>query len=337
MNNLYLFTGEETYLLSEQLHKWKKAFVAKHGDLNMITLNGKEVEVGEMIADMSALPFLAEKRLILIENLPEASKGNTSENSEESDAQKDRWKPLIDFLPKIPESSVVVFVQPAPDKRKAFYKALAKIAEVKEFNRLDGNPLHQWIAQKVHQHGAQIEAGVIPYLVRQTGPDLWRLSQEAEKLSTYKKGERITREDIDLLVVPTIEANIFHLTDALGSRDHHRGIQELHRSMGAGVELRQVFYMIVRQFRIFLLIRGALKQRPYSTPAELATQLRLHPFVIRSTQAQAKHFDDQQLVSAYEKLLMIDVGLKTSQIKTTTDNQNELALVIERFIIDFCG
>ncbi len=44
-----------------------------------------------------------------------------------------------------------------------------------------------------------------------------------------------------------------------------------------------------------------------------------------------------ELKSAYARLLDIDVALKTSGIRITTDDQDELALAIERFILRFCS
>jgi hypothetical protein len=53
--------------------------------------------------------------------------------------------------------------------------------------------------------------------------------------------------------------------------------------------------------------------------------------------AQLKNFNECELKGAYQRLLDIDLDLKTSRIRVTTDNQDELALAIERFIVNFCS
>lgn len=338
MNNLFLFTGEETLLLYEQTNSWKKAFKEKYeGDINLITIDGLETEVGDIISQIEAMPFLGDKRLIFIEGLPEEPKTkNTDKINKKDEAREQELKKLSDFLEKIPESSVVVFVQSKPDKRKGLYKKIVQLGEVKEFEPLGGSALNQWIQKRIQKYNTSIDLNSAEYLISLTGQNLWKIDQELKKLGSYCHGVSVDRKSIDHLVIPTIEANVFHLTDALGARDHKKAIQNLHRSMSAGENLRQVFYMIVRQFRLFLQIGGYLGNYPTSTPNSVATSLKIHPFVAKNTMAQLSRFNNAELKKAYGRLLEIDVSLKTSGIRITTEDQEELAMAIERFILKFC-
>ncbi len=317
---------------------WKDAFVEKNeGDMNLNTIDGKTAEVGEILAQIEATPFLGDKRLIFIEGLPEAPKTRNVDKITKKDEEKEKHQQkLIDYIEKIPESSVVVFVQSNPDKRKSLYKKIVQHATVKNFNQLDGSALSKWIKNRIQKYKTTMDTTTADYLVSQTGQNLWKVDQELNKLSSYCEGRTIMKKDIDHLVVPTIEANVFHLTDALGSKDHRKAVNNLHRTMAAGDNLRQVFYMIVRQFRLFLQVGGYLDNYPSTTPQNIATSLKLHPFVARNTMGQLKHFNTPELKKAYERLLDIDVALKTSRIRITVENQDELAMAIEKFIIKFC-
>jgi DNA polymerase-3 subunit delta len=339
MSNLYLFTGEETFLLNQQVSSWKEAFKKRfEGDLNLATIDGAATEESEIISQIETMPFLAEKRLIFIENLPEAAKASAKDDEKEDDEEKSSkgGQKILDYLNKIPESSVVVFVQPKPDKRKSLYKKLVQLGELKEFNPLTGAALNQWIRQQAAAYKVPIDPGTTGYLVEQVGENLWRLDHELQKLSSYTAGRPVTRDAIDDLVIPTLEANIFHLTDALGAKDHRKAIQNLHRVMAAGENLRQTFYMVVRQFRLLLQVAGYLSNYPNTNPQSLAASLKMHPFVARNTLGQVKRFNMPELKTAYRKLLDLDLAMKTSKIQTTTDNQDELALAIEKFILEFC-
>ncbi|MBN2096333.1 DNA polymerase III subunit delta [Candidatus Peregrinibacteria bacterium] len=337
MDNLFLFTGDDTFRLHAQMKSWKEAFKEKYGDMNLAVLNGAESEVGDMISQIEAMPFLGEKRLIFIEGLPEAPKTrNADKVTKKDEARDEELKRLTDYLEKIPETSVMVFVQPAPDKRKSLYKKIVQLATVKEFIPLTGIPLNQWVENQAKTHGTSISSEDAEYLVSLAGQDLWRIDQELRKLSAYREGQPVDRKAIDQLVIPTIEANVFHLTDALGAKDHRKAVQNLHRTMAAGENLRQTFYMIVRQFRLFLQVGGYLNNYPSTSPANIATFLKIHPFVAKNTMGQLKHFKLEELKSAYARLLDIDVALKTSGIRITTDDQDELAMAIERFILRFC-
>lgn len=337
MGNLFLFTGEESYLLREQIHSWKQAFSEKHGDMNLDSVDGEETPLNEIMAALSALPFLGEKRLIFIQNLPEAPKTrNADKITKKDEAREEQLKKLETFLEDLPETTVAVFVQPNPDKRKSFYKKLAAKAELKEFHLLQGAALNAWIQKEAVKQGGAIGSNEANYLVSLCGDNLWRLSGELSKLAHYAERKPIGRSHIDALVVPLMEANIFHLTDALGAKNSQKAIASLHRSMAAGESLRPVFYMVVRQFRLLLEGGGYIEAHPNANASAFASALKLHPFVARNTFAQLKHFRSPELKKAYARLLEIDTGLKTSRIRVTVDDQDELALAIERFILDFC-
>lgn len=354
MSNLFLFTGEETFLLHQQVQSWKEAFRKKYGDdMNLVTLDANAVEETEIIQQAETFPFLADKRLIFVENLPEAArssakgKGKGDEGEEEEEAKGSESK-LIDFLEKIPETSVVVFIQPKPDKRKSLYKKIVTlssraqgdkkgvVAEIREFKPLKDATLVKWIQAQAQTYGARMGASCADHLANHCGSDLWRLDQEIHKLVAFANGKPITAEMVEELVTPSLEANIFRLTDSLGAKDQKGAIANLHQSLAAGESLSMVFYMIVRQFRLLLMVSAAAQNERTANPIALAATLKLHPFVAKNTLSQAKRFKLPELKAAYRKLLEIDTALKTGKIQMSTDNQEELALAIEKFMLEFC-
>lgn len=338
MKNLFLFTGEETYLLNNQINDWKSAYTKKHGDMNLEILDGAEIPLNELMAAAIAMPFLSEKRLIFIHGLPDAPKTRNKNKVTKKDEKRDEdLKRFGENLKNIPESSIVVFVQPNPDKRFSFYKKLMKEAEVKEFDLLQGGMLISWIQNEVKKKGCTIDYGTAEYLSTLAGLGLWRLSSEINKITSHSPGEAVNKTLIDQLVVPTLEANIFHFTDALGAKNSKKAIRKLHETMAAGENLRPVFYMIVRQFRLLLQGSGYMANNPNGNSISFASSLKLHPFVAKNTLEQVRRFNLRELKKSYAELLDIDTSLKTSKIRTTVDNQDELALAIERFILGFCG
>ena len=334
MKNLFLFTGQETYLLTQQINYWKESFLQKHGDINLLTLDADEVSLGQIMTDVEAQPFLGDKRLIFIYGLPEKASTRETKKSEKRDED---LKKLASYLPKIPETSVVVFVQSEPDKRKSFYKMLAKQAEVKEFNPLKGIELGKWVTKQVNSLGGKIDKNTVDYLITTLGDDLWKLSNEIQKLASYTAGEPITILLVDHICIPTMEANIFKLTDGLGEKNHKKAIHHLHQMMAAGEDLRPVFYMVIRQFRLLLRVGDYLKKNPSVSSEAIASALKIHPFVAKNTLAQLRSFDFDELKKAYAELLEIDHRLKTSRIRVTNERQEELALVIEQFVLGFCS
>ena len=338
MKNLFLFTGEETYLLQKQIRAWKDAFIEKHGDINLAFFDADDTPINDIMAAIEATPFLGDKRLIFVHGLPDSPKTrNPDEVTKKDEKREEELKKMEKGLEDIPDTSVVVFVQPNPDKRRSFYKKLMSEADVKEFSPLQGASLTRWIQNEMKGKGISITDDLAEYLVSLTGQNLWRLAQEIDKIASYLSEGPLKKDVIDQLVVPTLEANIFHFTDALGAKDSRKAIQKLHVTMAAGENLRPVFYMIVRQFRLLLQASAYVSGAVSSNPTAFAAAFKLHPFVARNTLTQVKRFSRPELERAYQKLLAIDTELKTSGIRVTVDDQDELALAIERFILDFCS
>ncbi len=337
MSNLFLFTGEDSYRLRQQAKAWKEAFAQKHGNMNLAVLDAQETSLNEISAALSALPFLGEKRLVFIHGLPEAPKTRNADKVSKKDEEREqKLKKFAQGLAALPQSTIAVFIQPNPDKRKAFFKALGQVAETKTFDPLEGSALIQWLLQEAASKGARMDRPVAEALAAMVGGDLWRLSQEVAKLATYASGQPVTKAMVEALAVPVFQSNIFHFTDALAARNHKGAIRQLHQMGATGESLVPAVYMIARQFRLLLQAQAYFAERAGATPAGLSASLKLHPFVARKLADQIRAFRFEQLKAAHQRLLEIDTDLKTSRIRLTTDNQTELQLALERFVLEFC-
>lgn len=322
MKNLYLFYGEETYLLQQKVNYWKKNFKERQGEYNLSVIDGIKEETGKIITECESMPFLGEKRLIIIENLPSSTGQKISD---------EKTKTLLSFLENIPETSVILFFNSIPDKRTKFYKYLIEHAEVEEFPVLVEKKLYNWINQEVQRQKGVILPGAVPYLVQKTGNNLWSIQNEINKLIAFNDGKAISENDIDKLVTPIYEVNIFKLTDYIGLKKTKSALDILSKLVESDFECVYIYNMIVRQFRIFLQIFD-LKNKPQK---EIATLVGLHPFVVENSLKQINLFTKKELESAYSDLLKIDIKLKTGQIKMSISNSNIFLLELEKFIIKF--
>jgi len=277
---------------------------------------------------------LGKKRLIIIHGLPHPPSKRKS-TSKKAEKQAVQLKAFAKQLEQIPESSVVIFVQTNPDKRKAFYKALLKWGEVKTFAPLKEGALTHWVEEEAKKRGIKMHFSLINDLIHKTGANLWRLSHELDKLRSFSEGRPVTKEILEQLVTPVVEANIFKLTDALGARQPRKAIHHLHQLMGAGESLHGVMFMMVRQFRLLTQAKGYLQYHSSSDSKGFASACSLHPFVARTVLNQQRGFDLTLLKKAYAQLVKIDQGLKTGKIHVTVDHQEPLALELERFLLGF--
>jgi DNA polymerase III subunit delta len=323
MSNIVLLFGDNQFGIQEKLTFWQKAFTEKYGgDINIDTFEGK-CDPNKIIEASEAVPFLAEKRLILVKHFLESNK---------PEALKD----MAEKLKRVPDSSTIIFVEfKAPDKRTKLYKTLHKIGRLEECKPLVGQLLTDWIIEKAQSFGGKIDRNAATHLGVAIGSDAWRLNNEIQKLATYCGDDPITKEVINKLICANTSTTIFKLTDALGQKRVKTAIKMFHDLMNKGEAIPMVFSMLVRQFRMLIQI-GDLMNQGLSAGA-IAKRIKQHPYAVSSTMPQAKNYSQKDLKAIYEKLLIIDRDLKTGGFKFQTNDQREYLLRIEKFIVEACA
>jgi DNA polymerase-3 subunit delta len=284
-------------------------------DLNTTFLDGRSLTLAELRHACDSIPFLAEKRLVIVTGY--LTRITSRKDQELSAAQKEDLAALADYLPGLPETTRLVFVEQKDLPSKHPIVKLAQQEErgyVKQFKPPAGKTLPRWIEKRVHKHGGQIESQAAHHLAAVVGADLRLLDQEILKLVTYTNAERaITKADVETVVPYAQAAVIFDMVDALGRRDGRTGAQTLHRLLEAGEHPLGLLAMVVRQFRLLIQVKELRTEG--ASPQEIAQALGLHPFPAGKLHNQANHFTAAQLETVYRHLLDTDVAIKSGEIE----------------------
>jgi DNA polymerase-3 subunit delta len=317
----YILHGDNELERSEQIADFKRKIGDEAvRDLNVTVLDGRKVTLSELQHAADAMPFLADKRLVVVEGLLTrltARRGKADEGEEApSGAAKDYLAGLLAYLPRLSEFTRLVFVeaQPLKETHPVVKLALRQTGKtVLEFKQPAANDLPRWITSRARGHGGVIEPRAAGLLSQLIGGDLRRLDQELIKLITYVDAQRaITEKDVAQLVADAGQSSVFDMVDALGKRDSRTAARELHRLLDRGENPLGLLAMIVRQFRLLILAKE--RQGRGASPDQLAKDLNVHPFVARKIGEQARSFRDlEQLELIYRRLLDIEVEIKTGQ------------------------
>ena len=175
--NVYLLSGEEPYLRLQYRDKLKAALVPEDDTMNINRFEGRESDEKAILSLCDTMPFFGDRRLVVVENSGFfASSGH------------DR---LAEYLPDIPETSFLIFVEEDVDKRGKLYKAVKKYGYAAEFAVPNDKVLMQWLASLAGK------AGTLRYFLQLVAHDMFTMSMEMEKLISYV-GERDVIEDADL-------------------------------------------------------------------------------------------------------------------------------------------
>lgn len=298
---LYLYYGPDEYARSEALAALKARIPAEVADLNISVLDGRRITVDGLAAACEALPFLADRRMVITRDLLKHQKAGKGRDD------------LRAYLERIPAYCDLVLVESEEfDRRSTLFTFLKKAAEVREFTPREGADLVRWLGERASAMQVTLDNAAAQRLTMLVGNDGRSLVSELGKLAAYVgRGGRITMREVDLLVADDQEQNLFEFIDELGARRRHSALTRLRRLFDDGQAAQYILFMIARQVRILLGVKDLANRR--LRPDDIATQLGQKPFVVRKAIEQARGFSDADLRLLHQRLLELDHASKTGR------------------------
>jgi DNA polymerase-3 subunit delta len=303
----YIFHGEDEFSIANQVTVMRQQMGDK---FNISEVDGTKASVLEVVSLVRVLPFLGDKRLVIVrEMLSHLSRRGAPKSAKED------LEFLVEALPNLPASARLVFWETKAISDK---NPVIKIAQqspagyVKQFEA--PRNVARWLEKAAQDYGVTIQPQAAIALANVVGKDLRTADGELLKLAAYV-GEKgvITPQEVALLTAYVAEADIFAMADALGQRDGKTAMSHLNRLLDSSQPL-QLFSMIIRQFRLLILAREWLDNG--GGVSELPKALNVHPFVAQKIGAQARVFPSlSDIEIIYRYLLETDVAIKTGKVK----------------------
>jgi len=308
----YIFDGADAFSQSEQIASLMESMGdPTTRDLNTITLDGRTTTLNEIRHHCDTMPFLSDRRLVLVRGLLE----RLYQKSSRADSQF--LEELVDYLANLPDTARLFFLESKTLPKRHPVVKLARSSEVghvKTFEVPRGSQLARWVRTKAKQANAEIEPRAVQSLCTFVGSDLYQLGHEIEKLAAYTDGQRaINVQDVQLLTPHARQASIFDMVDALGQRNGKTASRIYHTLLDAGEHPLAIMGMITRQFRLLIQVKELAPK--LSTHQAIARELHQNPYPIKKILVQSKNFSLPQLSQVYHKLLDTDVEIKTGRIE----------------------
>ena len=331
---IYLFYGEETYLLETRVKKIRKEYQQLILGINFIQIDDTNVE--ELIADLETPAFGFDKKLIIAKNTGLFKKEKKTTKSDSKKKKVDDIKlPLNEKIAKyIQENSEelkdtvdLVFVEQETDKN-SLYQAIEKVGEVKEFALLKLPDLIANIKKIAVAYKVNIDDATAKYLVECCGTSMQDLINELRKLIEYKgENSNITKQDIDLLCTKQIQAVIFDLTDNLGKKETSKALEVYNGLISNKEPIQKILITLYNHFKKLYIIKIAEKYNE-----DVATAMNLKPnqlFLVSKYKTQARYFETQELREVLEALIDLDANYKIGLIS--------LEIGLEAILCRYCS
>ena len=300
----YLFAGEEEYVKREALAALREKLLPPGLEaLNDATLEG--VDAQRIIEAAETLPVMCEKRVVVaVDWAPLTAKGK---------AEAGEIERMTGWLKTAPESCVLVFYQRAQEDGKAA-NPLAKSLVTVQFDALSPAELPRWCARRLKPLGKKIAGNALTALTLRAGTGLTRLSGELDKLSAYV-GERteITAQDVEALVPPSLEDNIFKLMDHLLAGDMAAAQLLIRELTQHGQTPIGLLATLAGNIRLMAHLKSALDAG--GNVNEVQALLKLNPARARILARQCARFTPQALTGLFEQYVDLDAAVKGGRMR----------------------
>ena len=251
----YVFYGEERYLLERCAAELHKLVLPDESNESFNYVRFPSMPEAAALRDaVDTFPFFAERSLV-----------------EVMDCDLRNLDALLPLLRDLPEHACLVFIcggDVKPDKRTNAVKELCKLALVVEFRLQEQSKLIPWIRRHFRDAGRQISASDAEYLAFLTDGLMANLVSEIGKVAAHTTNELITRDDIDALVTPTPEVELYKFTDAVVTRDFRSAANVLSTLFAMREAPHKISFALTSRLRVLLLARLYLDAGK-SAPSEL--------------------------------------------------------------------
>ena len=303
-NRLYVFHGEEVFLLHHYLQLLRKLLIDELTEsFNFHKLTNETFDLQTFADAVENLPMMAESTMVWVDEVDVFKLNET-----------DRTR-IAELLSDIPDYCTVVFTYETtlwkPDKRlKKLWDAVDKHATIVEFPKQEQRDLIPWINRHFSSRGKRITPDLCAYLIDITGGTMTALAGEIAKICAYSGADDIKRSDIDAVTEPVLDAVVFEMTDMLSRREYGAALVKMRQLLQMQQEPLMILGAIGGHFRKLSVARTLLDHgRPAS---ELMKLCGMSDYAARRNMSAAGKFSAAFYAKAAQLVLETDYGMKTS-------------------------
>ena len=304
LGSLYIFHGEETFLLQHYLQQMKKLLVDELTEsFNYHRMNDESFDVQAFQDAVENLPMMAEHTMVQVDDI-DLFKLNESDRNR-----------IGEILADIPDYCTVVFTYETvtwkPDARlKKLWTPLSENAAIVEFAKQDQRDLVAWITRHFLSNKKRITGDLCVYLIELTGGTMTALRSEIGKICAYSGADEICRADIDAVVEPILDAVVFQMTDLLGKKQYGMALQKLQQLFKMQEDPIKILGALGGHFRHISTARILMDYG--KNASDLATVCGIKEYPARKAMEAARRFTPEFCKKAAELIALTDYRMKTS-------------------------
>lgn len=213
---IFLF-GQDTFRSSLKLREILLQYQKLHEEsIHVRFIDCEEAQFSSFQTEAQSNSLFKIKKLLVVKN-PFHSK-------EFVEKLKEQKKLLVETT-----DIVVFFEKGGVAAKDPFFKFLKEKAKTQEFAPLTPVSLGAWIVKAFAAFDTKADPGVADLLMRSCGNDLWKVSQEIQKLSAFSKSGNslLKQKDAALFLQEPLEADVFQTLSLAGQGSKAKALERL--------------------------------------------------------------------------------------------------------------
>ena len=313
--------GVQDLMLKSTLKKIITEKIKEINEFNFVSYDALECEMLDVMYEATLMPICEDSRIIVVDNAAFLS----TEKSKKVTLTKEEEKAILDYV-KNPNAAVtMIFIVHSEkiDEKNAIIKAVKENGRIIEaLNPSDKD----WIkyAEKLYaNYGIEANYNVIDEFTKRTNKDAMLMNNEIKKLALYSN--KITMNDLDLLVAKPLEDKIFNLCTLIVTNKTKEAINLYRDLLVKNEEPVAIIALIATQIRLFVdvftLSEAGLSQ------ADISKELNIHPYRIKLALDNRRYIKLKNLKQEIDNLYKLDYDIKSGKI--------DRFFGLEMFILNF--
>jgi len=256
-----LLIGENSFEIERYLRNITKTF-----DGEVEKINGDNLQLAQLPDILMGVSLFSSKRSVFIRGL--------SNN-------KTIWPIFGEWLNRVSQDINLIIIEPKPDKRTSTFKALKKIATVKEFSQWTDRDFlvaEEWVMSEANKLGLDLVKNNAKFLVQRVGMDQWQLANSLDKLSFL---DEISIESIKQVIDANPIENVFNLFETALRNDIY-GLRQILKVLEQTEEVYRLLALLSTQAFQLAVVASATKTD------NVAKDFGIHPYVVSKLEPIAR-------------------------------------------------
>lgn len=297
-SHLYLLYGEEEY----NIRKCRKLLTDNilnepaEGNVNYHRFDGHSINISNLTEQIMSLPFFSDRQLIIVNGSGLFKSSNN----------------LCDSLCDMPDSTYIVFIESAVDKRNTLYKYVKNKGTIVELNHETDRELPIWIAGYLNRYGYKITMRAAKLIISRAGVDKTALTCELEKLIAYcADTKEIDTPAVEAICTSMLSSRIFAMMDYIVSGKRAAALN-LYRDLVLAKESpSKILSLLTRHYNILAQIKDML----HETDMNIAKHLSIPSFTVKKYKSQAAMYNRYDIIRRINCCVEAEEGFKTGKIQ----------------------